>query len=185
MALELLDCTLRDGAYINNSEFGMPALKGIVKHLQDSHVEIIECGWLKDSPHKTGTSYFHLPSDAEQYLLEKKNSVTYVAMIDYNRYDDSVLPECDGKSIDAIRVVFPHGKHEEGIAIGGRIAKKGYKVFYQAANTLAYSDDDLVSLAQAMNKVNPVAVSIVDTFGAMYEDDLVRIFGILDKHLEK
>ena len=185
MALELLDCTLRDGAYINNAEFGMPALKGIVKHLQDSHVEIIECGWLKDAPHKAGSSYFHLPSDAEQYLLEKKNSVTYVAMIDYNRYDDSVLPDCDGKSIDAIRVVFPHGKHGEGIAIGERIAKKGYKVFYQAANTLAYSDDDLVSLAEAMNKANPVAVSIVDTFGAMYEDDLVRIFGILDKHLEK
>lgn len=181
----LLDCTLRDGAYINNSEFGEPALKGIIKHLQDAHVEIIECGWLKDSPHKDGSSYFHLPKDAEPYILEKKDSSTYVAMIDYNRYDDSVLPECDGNSLDAIRVVFPHGKHDEGIAIGNRIAKKGYKVFYQAANTLAYSDEDLVVLANEMNKASPVAVSIVDTFGAMYEDDLVRIFTILNKHLDK
>ena len=54
MSIELLDCTLRDGAYINNSEFGEPALKGIIKHLQDAHVEIIECGWLKDSEHKEG-----------------------------------------------------------------------------------------------------------------------------------
>lgn len=181
----LLDCTLRDGAYINNSEFGEPALKGIIKHLQDAHVEIIECGWLKDSPHKDGSSYFHLPKDAEPYIIEKKDSSTYVAMIDYNRYDDSVLPECDGKSLDAIRVVFPHGKHDEGIAIGNRIAKKGYKIFYQAANTLAYSDEDLVVLANEMNKAKPVAVSIVDTFGAMYEDDLVRIFTILNKHLDK
>lgn len=181
----LLDCTLRDGAYINNSEFGEPALKGIIKHLQDAHVEIIECGWLKDTPHKEGSSYFHLPKDAEPYILEKKDSSTYVAMIDYNRYDDSVLPECDGKSIDAIRVVFPHGKHNEGIAIGNRIAKKGYKIFYQAANTLAYSDEDLVVLANEMNKAKPVAVSIVDTFGAMYEDDLVRIFTILNEHLDK
>ena len=183
--IQLLDCTLRDGAYINNSEFGEPALKGIIKHLQDAHVEIIECGWLKDSPHKDGSSYFHLPKDAESYILEKKDSSIYVAMIDYNRYDDSVLPECDGKSIDAIRVVFPHGKHNEGIAIGNRIAKKEYKVFYQAANTLAYSDEDLVVLANEMNKANPVAVSIVDTFGAMYEDDLIRIFTILNKHLDK
>ena len=183
--IQLLDCTLRDGAYINNSEFGVPALKGIIKHLQDAHVEIIECGWLKDSPHKEGSSYFHLPKDAEPYILEKKESSTYVAMIDYNRYDDSVLPECDGKALDAIRVVFPHGKHDEGIAIGNRIAKKGYKVFYQAANTLAYSDEDLVVLANEMNKAKPVAVSIVDTFGAMYEDDLVRIFTILNKHLDK
>ena len=181
----LLDCTLRDGAYINNSEFGEPALKGIIKHLQDAHVEIIECGWLKDSPHKDGSSYFHLPQDAETCILEKKNTATYVAMIDYNRYDDTVLPECDGKSIDAIRVVFPHGKHTEGIAIGNRIAKKGYKIFYQAANTLAYSAEDLVVLANEMNKAKPVAVSIVDTFGAMYEDDLIRIFTILNEHLDK
>ncbi|MBO6218723.1 MAG: hypothetical protein J6N81_04000 [Treponema sp.] len=182
--IQLLDCTLRDGAYINNSEFGIPALKGIIKHLQDSDVEIIECGWLKDTAHKEESSYFHLPKDAEFYILEKKNSSTYVAMIDYNRYDDSVLPECDGKSLDAIRVVFPHGKHAEGIAIGNRIAKKGYKIFYQAANTLAYSDEDLVVLANEMNKARPIAVSIVDTFGAMYEDDLIRIFTILNKHLD-
>ena len=185
MSIELLDCTLRDGAYINNSEFGEPALKGIIKHLQDAHVEIIECGWLKDSLHKEGSSYFHVPSDIEPYLLEKKSSATYVAMIDYNRYDDSVLSVCTGKSIDAIRVVFPHGKHEEGIAIGERIKQKGYKIYFQAANTLAYSDEDLVVLAQAMNEVQPVAVSIVDTFGAMYEDDLERIFSILDRELSK
>ena len=185
MSVEILDCTLRDGAYINNAEFGIPALNGIIKHLQDARIEIIECGWLKDSPHEEGSSYFHVPQDVESYLLEKKDSATYVAMIDYNRYDDSVLPQYDGKSIDAIRVVFPHGKHEEGIAIGRRIKAKGYKVFFQAANTLAYSDDDLLALAKAMNKANPVAVSIVDTFGAMYEDDLVRIFGILDRELSK
>lgn len=183
--IQLLDCTLRDGAYINNSEFGAPALKGIIKHLQDAHIEIIECGWLKDSPHKTESSYFHLPTDVIPYLLEKKDSVTYVIMIDYNRYDDSVLPEYNGKSINAIRVVFPQGKHAEGIAIGERIKQKGYKVFYQAANTLAYSDRNLIELATAINKTKPVALSIVDTFGAMYEDDLVRIFTILDKHLDK
>ena len=185
MSIELLDCTLRDGAYINNSEFGEPALKGIIKHLQDAHVEIIECGWLKDSRHKEGSSYFHIPSDMKQYILEKKSSSTYVTMIDYNRYDDSVLPVCDGKSVDAVRIVFPHGKHDEGIAIGERIKQKGYKIYFQAANTLAYSNDDLVVLAKAMNKVKPVAVSIVDTFGAMYDDDLERIFSVLDRELDK
>lgn len=184
-SIQLLDCTLRDGGYINNAEFGVPSLNGIIKHLQDAKIDIIECGWLKDISHKEGSSYFHLPNDAEKYILEKKISTVYVAMIDYNRFDDSALPVCDGKSIDAIRVVFPHGKHEEGIAIGNRIFKKGYKVYYQAANTLAYTDEDLVVLANAMNSVKPVAVSIVDTFGSMYEDDLVHIFEVLNKHLDK
>lgn len=46
--LELLDCTLRDGAYIVDAHFGVAAIKGILKKLQESNMDIIECGWLKE-----------------------------------------------------------------------------------------------------------------------------------------
>lgn len=42
--IQLLDCTLRDGAYIVNAEFGVPAIKGIIKRMQDANVDIVECG---------------------------------------------------------------------------------------------------------------------------------------------
>lgn len=184
--IELLDCTLRDGAYINGSRFGSPAIKGIIKNLQDAGVDVIECGWLKNDLHEEGSSYFHVPSDIEPYLLEKKDNITYVTMIDWDRYDvDEYLPKYDGKSIDAIRVVFPRGKHREGIRIGEKIRNKGYKVYFQAANTLAYTDDELVDLAECMNDFVPVALSVVDTFGAMYEEDVDRIVGVLAEKLDK
>ena len=116
--IQLLDCTLRDGAYIVNAKFGTPAIKGIIKKMEDANVDIIECGWLKDKPHESGTTFFHVPQDLEQYLVEKKKHATYVAMIDWDRYDLSNLPIYDGKSIDAIRVVFPQTKFREGIALG-------------------------------------------------------------------
>ena len=183
--IQLLDCTLRDGAYIVDAEFGTPTIKGVIRKLQNARTEIIECGWLKDTEHKEGTTFFHVPSDFEQYLFEKRNDVVYVAMIDWDRYNLDFLPEYDGKSIDAIRVVFPYGKHKEAIKIGEQIEEKGYKVYFQAANTLAYSDDDLVELANDMNKTNAVALSVVDTFGAMYEEDLERIITVLNKELKK
>ncbi len=182
--VELLDCTLRDGAYIVDAKFGVPAIKGIIKKLQDANVDIIECGWLKNAPHEKGTSFFHVPKELEAYFSKRRrNDAVYVAMIDWDRYDLRNLPVNDGKSLDAIRVVFPHGKHREGIEVGKQIAQKGYKVFFQAANTLAYSDDELIDLAREMNQVMPVAVSVVDTFGAMYHEDLERIVAVLDKNL--
>ena len=181
--IELLDCTLRDGAYINGSHFGAASIKGIIKSLQRANADIIECGWLKDSEHEYGTTYYHVPSDIEQYLVDKKPNITYVVMIDWDRYDTDRLPDYDGKSIDAIRVVFPHGRHKEGIEVGRKIREKGYKVFFQAANTLAYSDDDLVELAKDMNEFKPVSVSVVDTFGAMYDEDLLHILDVLKKEL--
>ena len=148
MKIDLLDCTLRDGAYIVDSKFGTASMKGIIKHLQDAGVDIIEVGWLKDKPHEEGSSFYHVPADAEQYIIDKNPNSLYVAMIDWNRYDDSVLPPYDGKSIDAVRVVFPYGKHKEGIEIGLRIREKGYIVMFQAANTLAYTNEDLIASPQ-------------------------------------
>ena len=49
--IEILDCTLRDGAYITDSKFGVPAIKGIIKKMQSARIDIIECGWLKDKSH--------------------------------------------------------------------------------------------------------------------------------------
>lgn len=181
--IELLDCTLRDGAYIVKAKFGTPVIKGIISHMQDAGAEIVECGWLKNTPHEPGTSFYHVPHDIEQYLVERRDDVTYVVMIDWDRYDVAQLPPYDGKSIDAIRVVFPHGKHKEAIKIGLAIKKLGYRLFFQAANTLAYSNEELVELAEDMNEAAPESLSIVDTFGAMFHEDLERIAAVLNEKL--
>lgn len=181
--INLLDCTLRDGAYINQSKFGIPVLKGIIKKLQDAGVEIIECGWLKDSMHEIGSAYYHIPKDLEQYLLVHDEDTDYVAMIDWDRYNVDNLPNYEGKAINAIRVVFPRGKCREGMEVGKKIREKGYQVYIQAANTLSYSDVELDELIDAVNTFKPVAVSVVDTFGAMYFDDLQHIVEYLDARL--
>ena len=181
--LKLLDCTLRDGAYIVNADFGEPAIKGIIRKLQDANIDIIECGWLKDKEHEKGNTFYHVPSDVVQYITKRKPNFMYVAMIDWDRYDLSNLPECDGSSIDAIRVVFPYNKFREGIKVGEEVLKKGYTLFFQAANTLAYTDEDLTELAKEVNASGAKSLSVVDTFGAMYEEDLDRIVSVLDKEL--
>ena len=34
MSIKMLDCTLRDGAYITNSEFGDASIRGIISQMQ-------------------------------------------------------------------------------------------------------------------------------------------------------
>lgn len=183
--IQLLDCTLRDGSYIVDSHFGTAAVKGLIKRLGEAGVDIIECGWLKNQSHMEGSTFFHQPSDIKPYIEKKSNQSVYVAMIDWDRYDLETLETYDGSSIDAVRVVFPQNQFRNGIALGHIIQKKGYKVYFQAANTLAYDDDELVELADMANKVHPQCLSVVDTFGAMYDEDLERIVKILDRYLDK
>lgn len=183
--IQLLDCTLRDGAYIVDGNFGRNAISGIIKELQEAKIDIVEIGWLKNNNYKDGTTYYHVPEDSLPYLPAKKTGVTYVAMIDWDRYNLDYLPVCDGKSIDAIRVVFPRDKYKEAIKLANPIREKGYRVFFQAANTLGYSDESLIDMVKTVNGVKPEALSIVDTFGAMYEEDLIRITSIVDHNLDK
>ncbi len=182
--IKLLDCTLRDGAYITGSEFGDASIRGIIAKMVSAGIEIVECGWLKNGEYKSGTTYFHVPNDLIPYIGKKDNNKVYTVMIDWDRYDLDYLPICDGKSIDAIRVVFPYGKYTQGLEVASKVKEKGYKIYLQAANTLAYKDEDLVDLAKKVNKVAPEALSIVDTFGAMYPEDIERITEILDANLD-
>ena len=48
MSVELLDCTLRDGTYVNDAFFGFDTVKNIIKDLSESNIDVIECGWLKN-----------------------------------------------------------------------------------------------------------------------------------------
>ena len=74
--IQLLDCTLRDGAYIVNGMFGDNGIKGIIKNLQESAIDIIEIGWLKDPEYTPGTTYYHTPQDAISFLKKKNNKIT-------------------------------------------------------------------------------------------------------------
>ena len=44
----ILDCTLRDGGYINGWYFGERSIKKIISKLSKSNIDIIECGFLED-----------------------------------------------------------------------------------------------------------------------------------------
>ena len=50
MGVQVLDCTLRDGGYINNWEFGKHTICSILDKLESSGIDIIECGFLTSRP---------------------------------------------------------------------------------------------------------------------------------------
>ena len=47
--IKILDCTLRDGGYVNNWEFGKCNIENIISKLSSSNIEVIECGFLSNN----------------------------------------------------------------------------------------------------------------------------------------
>ena len=48
---------------------------------------------------------------------------------------------------------------------------------------MGYSDSELIEFINMINTLEPYCLSIVDTFGSMYIDDLQRVFSLIDHNL--
>lgn len=184
----MLDCTLRDGGCINNFEFGTSYMRKILSALEASGVEIIELGYIdeKKGSEWGRTQFANETCIPENYNLEKKENVSYVAMIDYGKFSpDQLLPRQDS-GIDGIRLAF-HKKNRKDILKWGRqILDKGYQLYIQPMTCLRYSDSEFIDLIKDINTELPEvsAFYIVDSFGEMRLNDLNRITNLVDHNLD-
>lgn len=184
--ISLLDCTLRDGGYVNDWSFGEENIKGFIKKIVDTNVEIIELGFMKgDSYNKDKSLYPDL--DAVKNVIGTKDlGLKYFAMYDVS----APIPlerfvKCDGKSLDGVRVIFKKSKLDEGLEASKKLIYLGYMVSINFVSTDIYSDEEFIDAIKRVNELNPYAIAVVDTFGSMKNDKFLHYVKLADKHLNK
>ena len=119
--VQILDCTLRDGGYINDFNFGQYGIRKIISQLTLAGIDIIECGFLEDCEYDPNYSVFNKVEQIAPFIPADHASSMYVAMACYGEYDINQLSPYDGKSIDGIRVSFHYNEIEEAIDFCWRI----------------------------------------------------------------
>ena len=86
--INVLDCTLRDGGYCNQWEFGYENIKKIVNKLVEANIEIVECGFLtnKIKYDTEKTKYTDLKQLSDVIPKHRDNRI-FVVMINYGEYN--------------------------------------------------------------------------------------------------
>ena len=184
--ITLLDCTLRDGGYVNDWEFGRDNIVNIFERLVSAGVDIIEVGFLDERrPFDPNRSIFPDTESANKIYgrLDKGNAMV-VAMIDYGTCGIEHLQPASETCLDGIRVIFKNFKKEKAIAFCKEVKALGYKVFAQAVSITSYTDRELLDLVDLVNDLEPEALSIVDTYGLMHEDHVQHYFELMDYNLK-
>jgi len=179
--IKLLDCTLRDGGYVNDFNFGKENITTIANELASANLDIIELGFLKDGEHSKDQSLFNSPIEAEQYANNKDSE--YCLMIRPDWYTISQLTE--SKGIQNIRFAF-HKKDIELTLYQAHVAReKGYKVYFNPVNVMSYGDEELKEILVKLSKFSPEGIYIVDTFGSILPNDLDRLYKLFDQYVGK
>ncbi len=183
--VSLLDCTLRDGGYINDFRFGKRCIETIIRRLQDAKLEIVECGFLQSGKCDPDRSLFGGVEAIKAYLPEERSASTmFVAMIAYGDISLEEISDCDGSSVTGIRLTFHEKEIEDAFAFAVALKEKGYKVFFQPVGTMTYTDRALLALIDKVNVLQPFAFYLVDTLGSMYKNDLLRMYYLVDNNLD-
>lgn len=181
----LLDCTLRDGGYVNDWEFGHDNITNIFERLVSSGVDAIEIGFLDDRrPFDINRTIMPYTADVEKIFgrLDRGNAMA-VGMIDYGTCRIDHLQECKDSWLDGIRVIFKQPVAREALEYCRQVKAKGYKVFAQLVSVTTYSDDDFKKLIELVNDVHPYALSMVDTYGLLDPEHLSHIIHVIDSYL--
>ena len=182
----ILDCTLRDGAYLVDKAFGENTQRGVIKGLIEAGIDIVELGFLQNEGFGEGKSVFKTPKEAAKYIPKDTTHTEFALMADFSRYDFKNLQDYDPTHrIQNIRLCFFKHERFESLKLIETIKQKGYKIFIQPVDILGYSDIEILELIEIINKSIPYALSIVDTFGSMYIEDLHRIWALINHNLHQ
>jgi 4-hydroxy 2-oxovalerate aldolase len=182
--INLLDCTLRDGGYINDWKFEYLTIKSIIEKLIESKVNFIEVGFLQNCIYDKNKTLFNNVKEIKPIISEYTGDTKFTAMTIPRKYDVKKLEPYDG-TIEAIRVILHDYDLDRDIEFCKEVIKKGYKCFCNPINITRYSDNDILKLIGKINKIKPYTLTIVDTFGAMTKNNLYRICSLLENNLDK
>lgn len=188
--IHLLDCTLRDGGYVNNWEFGVDCIREFPHRLAKANIDIMELGFIRNETYNPERTVFTSKEDLKK--LEKMSggsSTIYSAMIvcgeKGNEYPIHKLGIPEETGIDLIRVCTWRRLMEEHIEYCDNVGKLGYKVSIQPTAIDQYNDEEFIRLLRLSNEIHPFALYLVDTWGTQSASQICHYAALADKYLDK
>lgn len=184
MNIQVLDCTLRDGGYCNNWEFGLDNINYIIDKLLEANIDIIELGFLSDCKEPTQNNSIFRGSDKLKSILNTREKHSkFLCMCNYGEIDFDKLENKSSMCIDGIRLAFHKNNWKDALAQGKLIKEKGYELYIQPMVTESYSDKELIEMVEYANTIMPEAFYIVDSFGSVKRDSLLRMYYLINHSL--
>src|ERR1035437_3268654 len=106
--IKILDCTLRDGGFVNDWNFGKGSIKSIIGRLDKAGVDIVETGFL-DSRRKYDPDRSIQPDTGSFKAILENTDVKHammIAMIDFGTCGIEAIEQQGASCISGIRVIF-------------------------------------------------------------------------------
>jgi 4-hydroxy 2-oxovalerate aldolase len=188
--IKVVDCTIRDGGLANDSKFELEMVRNVYRAMCDSGVDYVELGYRNSKemfpPSKFGP-WRHCDEDALRKVVEgidSKGTQITIMQDAHKAKADDVL-EKDQSVVDMIRVATYVKDVDKAIALAKNAAQKGYDC---TINIMAISREHSPFLDEALQQIEEEtkvkAVYIVDSYGALYSEEVHFLYEQYRKYVK-
>lgn len=166
---ELLDCTIRDGGYINNWQFSDDEVLDCYKAVTEAGYDYFELGFLDNDQSKG--KYYNLNEEIINNIYQKYQGCKLCFMINIEK-----LHKINKKinNISLVRILFNYFKTSHPIdhyvAELQRIIDLGYEVCINFAYSDKFLYDDIDKVISPISGLKLKCIYLADTFGYLDEE---------------
>ncbi len=187
--IKVLDCTIRDGGLMNDHHFDLDLVQAVYRACAAGGVDYMELGYKASkklyAPTQFGTWKFCDEDDLRRVVGEKDPSLKLAVMADAERtdYHEDILPK-ERSVLDMIRVATYIHQIPAALDMIKDAHDKGYEttVNLMAASTIPESELELALEALVKSEVG--TLYIVDSFGALYSEQIQSLVRLFSKHTQ-
>jgi 4-hydroxy 2-oxovalerate aldolase len=175
--IKVIDCTIRDGGLMNNSHFTFETVRAVYKAVCAAGVDIVEIGYRNSkqmfSPEKFGQWRF-CDDEVLKRLVDGVETKTKLAVMQdaHKAVAEDLKPKAESP-VDIVRVATYVKDIDKAIKLVNNATEKGYGTTINIMAISTALDRELdEALQQVEEETKILACYLVDSFGALYSEDV-------------
>ncbi len=182
MKTKILDCTIRDGGYLNNWEFSRELVKDTYRSVSKTGVDYIELGFRSTEkyfdPKQVGLWRF-TPEKLVDEIVSNVAGAPLSLMVDFGKVDLQDIPPAAESAVKLYRIATHKIKILEAIEFSNQVVAKGYEVAIQLMGIVGFTDSDFKRILTPLKKSQLTYVYFADSYGSLLPEDIQKYIDIL------
>lgn len=179
--LELLDCTIRDGGYINDWSFSDDFGQSLYGAVSESGCSYIEIGFFNPKTKHQSPWCNCTPSVLCKIKGTRTGGAGIAVMIDFGSCELSDIPDPKDYPVDLIRVATPKKNRAAATEFAAQLARRGFQTTINYMAITEYSNEEILDLVTIINrhKDDVKYFYVADSFGSLLPARAREVFSVL------
>jgi 4-hydroxy 2-oxovalerate aldolase len=171
---EILDCTIRDGGYLNDWDFDRKFVKELYRNLSRTGVDIIEIGFRNFQKEKFGI-WYSTPEELIHDLFDDLSGASIALLIDQGEADLERIPQAKNSLVSLYRIASHKDKVSQALAMCDQIKERGYRTSLQLMGIVGYSQKDKDDLLEPLSRSSADYIYFADSYGSLFPSQIQEL----------